>query len=67
MSRKNKFEVGLQVTYTDTSMCHRFITFEVGGLGKTEEGQFKEGLDEYVRTLYREEQGALMYHKIQEG
>ena len=26
--KKRKYELQLSVTYTDTSMCHRFITFE---------------------------------------
>mmetsp|Transcript_35347 Transcript_35347/g.34371 ORF Transcript_35347/g.34371 Transcript_35347/m.34371 type:complete len:170 (+) Transcript_35347:246-755(+) len=64
---KRKWEVGVHITYTETSMCHRFITFEVGQQSKQEQSQFKEALDEFIRNVYREEQGSMMYHKVQES
>ena len=52
---KRKYEIGLHVTYTDTSMCHRFITFEVNKGNYNEEIKSKEAIDEYVRSIYRED------------
>jgi len=60
---KRKHEVALHVTYTDTGMCHRFVTCEFA----RDDLKAREALDDLLRHLYREEQGALLYHKVQEG
>lgn len=66
MRGKKRFELGIHVTYTETSMCHRFVSFEIAK-NYQEDQKAKEALDDYIRSLYRDEQGALLYHKIQEG
>lgn len=53
--RSRKYEIGLHVTYTDTSMCHRFVTFEVAKNSYNEETKAKEAIDEYIRSVYRDE------------
>jgi hypothetical protein len=45
-------------------MCHRFVTFEVAKMAYSEDIKCKEAIDDYIRGMYREEQGAIMYHKI---
>lgn len=48
-----KYPISLHVSYSDTSMCHRFITFEFSRYQHDDHSfKSKEALDEYIKTQY---------------
>ena len=50
----------LQINYTDTTLSHRFIRFELSEKN-LESGKAK--IEEYIRSIYLEEPGTV-YHKL---
>ncbi len=52
----------IQINYTDTSLSHRFMRYEVAEENLDEA---KSKVEEYIRQMYKEENGTA-YHKLQE-
>lgn len=52
----------IQINYTDTSLSHRFIRFELSEQN-IQAGKLK--VEEFIRQMYKEESGTI-YHRLQE-